>query len=63
MKKYDLKEIWWIKYAVALENYNKGKYVEAKKKLNEIKVNDKKIKLNINFIRFKIFFKFFFNKM
>ena len=57
MNKYNLKKIWWIEYALALESYNKAKYQIAKKKLNGLKIKDKRMRLNITYIKFKIFLK------
>ncbi len=61
MNKYNLKKIWWIEYALALESYNKKKYKIAKKKFNQLKIKDQRMNLNITFVKFKIFFKEFFN--
>ena len=53
--KYRLKEIWWVKYAHALNYYNEKNYSKAKQKLSLIKTNNKKNSYNIFYIKFKIF--------
>lgn len=57
MNKYNLNEIWWIQYAKGLDDYNRGKLNNAKKKLDKIKINNNRIKLNIAYIKFKILLK------
>ena len=56
-KKYKLKNIWWIQYAKSLDSYNKNRLIETKKILDEVEVYNKRIRLNIIYIRFKIFIK------
>lgn len=57
MKKNEMSKIWWINYAEGLDYYNKGKYFKAKQKLSKLKIRDKKVLLNITFIKFKILLK------
>ena len=57
MKRKEIDKIWWINYAEALGYYNKGEYFKTKKKLRDLKVEDKKVSLNIMLIKFKIFLK------
>ena len=61
-KKYKLKNIWWIQYAKSLDSYNKNRLTETKKILDEVEVYNKRIRLNIIYIRFKIFIKGFLKK-
>ena len=57
MKKHNLNKIWWIEYAQGIDDYYNRKFVQAKKKFNQIEIYNKRIKLNIIYIKFKIFFK------
>ena len=57
MKKYNLNKIWWIEYSQGIDDYYNRKFVQAKKKFNQIEIYNKRIKLNIIYIKFKIFFK------
>ena len=57
MKKHNLNKIWWIEYSQGIDDYYNRKFVQAKKKFNQIEIYNKRIKLNIIYIKFKIFFK------
>ena len=50
-------KIWWIEYSQGIDDYYNRKFVQAKKKFNQIEIYNKRIKLNIIYIKLKIFFK------
>jgi len=61
-KNYNIKEIWWIVYAKALQKYNIKEYDKSIKELNKIKLKYNKSYLNMIYIRSRIFLKTIFKK-